>query len=507
MNTKMFLTPLLTILLFAACSTNPCFSLELGEIGYYEDLFAIETEKTISLDFTNANLNDVLKIFSQQSGMNFIAATDIATKKVNLYLDQVPVTEAIERILSANNLSYEIDPGSNIFVVNEIPTDDTQLMTRVYPLRFATVPSSKLNETLDFDDDDDTGAADSSSGGIIGAISAILTENGSVVEDTRTNSIVVSDIPSHFPIIEQTVARLDVRVPQILIEVEMLDISKNTADLMGAKFGDTPVTFTGAERDVLFPFNQNEAIRNLGKSGNQGFTFEGQGDEYRVGTLSFQGLSVTLQFLRTKTDTKSLARPRILTLNNVTAEISIKTNEAIGLASNTTSSEGTSTSVAEAERADTGIFLKVTPQANIHTREITMAIEPKVIEAKTGATFGGETFKDPQERGSKSIVRVRDGDTIVLGGLLGTTQSNTQTKVPILGKIPILGGAFRHKDNTETQRELIIFITPHIITEDTALSTSITGSGQREQSAPQKKNSVIDKELSSMEEKRFDSYR
>ncbi|MCK5179363.1 MAG: secretin and TonB N-terminal domain-containing protein, partial [Candidatus Omnitrophica bacterium] len=396
MNNRTVFISLTTLLIFLALSVTPCFSLEMET---FDDLFDLPPEKTISLDFTDANLNDVLKIFSQQSGLNFIAATNVASKKVNLYLDEVPVEEALERILSANNLTYEIEPGSNIFIVNELAVSDKRLMTRVYPLKFATVPSSQLNTTLSI------GAAgeeisNPESMGILGAISSILTGNGEVIEDARTNSLIVSDIPSQFPLIEQMIARLDVRVPQILIEVEMLDISKNTADRLGVKFGNAPITFTGAERDHAYPWNQNRLL-------DKGYEFEDA--EYRVGTISFQGLSATLQFLRTKTDTQNLARPRILTLNNNTAEISISTDEAIGLASSTTSSEGTSSSVQEAERVETGVFLRVTPQANVHTREIIMAIEPKVIQAKQGGTFGSggdeQSFKDPEQRGSKSILR------------------------------------------------------------------------------------------------------
>ena len=270
----------------------------------------------------------------------------------------------------------------------------------------------------------------------------MLTQDGKIIEDSRTNSLIVTDIPVQFPLIEQTIARLDVRIPQILIEVEMLDISKITADLIGAKFGDTPFTFAGAERDTLYPFDRNKAMANVGKSANQGFEFGDVGDEYRVGTLSFAGLNLTLQFLRTQSDTKNLARPRIMTLNNETAEISIKTNEAIGIASVTTSSEGTSNSISQAERVKTGVFLRVTPQADVENGEITLAIEPKVIQARTGQTFGSQTFKDPEERGTKSILRVPDGDTIILGGLLRTNLEETKTSVPLLGKLPILGAAF-----------------------------------------------------------------
>ncbi len=479
-----------------------CHAFDIDDL---DDLLYPKTEKTISMDFSDAELSNVLKIFSQQSGLNFIAAANIGTKKVNLYLDEVPVEEALERILSANNLTYEIKPGSNIFVVNEVQTAAIKIMTRVYNLKFATVPSSKLHNTLSEDEEGEEGSSSQSSGettsGIIAAVEAVLSDDGTVVEDIRTNSLIVSDIPSQFPLIESTITRLDVRIPQILIEAELLDISQTTADLLGAKFGDTPLNFTGASRQTLVPFDRNKAFRNSNKTAGQGFEFSG--NEITTGTLAFEGLSIALQSLRTQTDTKNLARPRILTLNNDTAEIAIRTDEAIGLSSSTTAAEGTSTAVAEAERVETGVFLKVTPQANTRTMEITMAIEPKVIQARTGGTFGGQTFKDPEERGSKSILRVKDGETIVLGGLLRTDMDNIRTSVPVLGKIPVLGAPFRHKDKSETRRELIIFITPSIVKEDQKIRLSKPLLNQknqiREQSIPSSRSKVIENELANFE--------
>ncbi|MBI3618219.1 MAG: hypothetical protein HY210_08405 [Candidatus Omnitrophica bacterium] len=462
---------------FLAGSPQDSTAQELTNIDEYLTT-SLQEVKTISMDFKDAQLTDVLKILSQQSGMNFIASQEASGRTISIYLDQVPVEEAMERILSGNALTYELKPGSNIFVVRPSDRPARRLITRVYRLKYATVKSSSLKKTLSVSQT--TGGASPASGssadeGVAAAVKAMLTPDGKIIEDSRTNSLIVTDIPVQFPLIEQTIARLDVRVPQILIEVEMLDISKITADLIGAKFGDTPFTFNGAERDTLYPFDRNKAMANAGKSANQGFKFGEIGDEYRVGTLSFAGLNLTLQFLRTQSDTKNLARPRIMTLNNETAEINIKTNEAIGIASVTTSSNGTSNSISQAERVETGVFLRVTPQADVENSEITLAIEPKVIQARSGQTFGSQTFKDPEERGTKSILRVPDGDTIILGGLLRTNVEETKTSVPLLGKLPILGAAFRHKDKSESQRELVIFITPHIIPEEYAHRLPSTG--------------------------------
>src|SRR3990167_9438270 len=326
------------------------------------------------MDFQNAQLNDVLKILSQQSGMNFIASQEVFGKTVSIYLDKVSTDEALEQILSSNDLTYELKPGKNIFIVRPLDKSAEELITRVYRLKYATVMSSKLNQTLAAGQGSAaSGGSGNLQSGIAAAVQAMLSGDGKIIEDNRTNSLIVTDIPSQFLLIEQTIERLDVRIPQILIEVEMLDISKTTADLLGAQFGDTPFTFTGGERDTLYPFDRNKAMANLGKLGGQGFEFADA--ESRVGTLSFAGLTMTLQFLRTQSDTKNLARPRILTLNNETAEINIKTNEAIGLASVTSSSQGNPITTAQAERSVTGVFLKVTPQVNVDTSEITRSEE------------------------------------------------------------------------------------------------------------------------------------
>ena len=183
---------------------------------------------------------------------------------------------------------------------------------------------------------------------------------------------------------------------------------------------------------------------------------------------------MTLQFLRTQSDTKNLARPRILTLNNETAEISIKTDEAIGLSSVTSSSQSTATTVAQAERVQTGVFLKVTPQADVDNGEITMAIEPRGYSGQTGQTFGASTFKDPEERGTKSPyaswMAIR-----LFWGTVAYQRGRNENQRTFSGRIPVLGAAFRHKNKSESQRELIIFITPHIVPEQYAQRLSSAG--------------------------------
>lgn len=473
-----------------------------------------EYSKKISMDFKDAALSDVLKIFSQQSGMNFIAASDVNNKQVTLFFEDIPVEEALDKILTANGLTYEVQPGSEIFIVKVPDVIGGNLITRIYQLKYASVGSSKINSTITISSASDSSSGSSSSGsgqssasassaakggasGIAAALSGVLSSKGKISEDPRTNSLIITDAESQFKAIESMIARLDVAVPQILIEVEMLDVSKNTADLIGVKYSDTVAELTGAKRSVVYPWN-------LHMLKSKGYAFEDP--EYVAGLLDTSGMRMLVQFLETQTDTKNLARPRLLTLNNETAQIKITTDEAIGLSTSTTStSGGTAEATKEAERVETGVSLLVTPQANLTTGEITMAIAPKVIQAREGSTFEGTTFKDPEERGSKQFMKVKNGETIVIGGLLRTDETQTVTKLPVLGDIPIIGRAFRHKDKTHQERELLIFITPTII-DDSNKSKVLTNRGQdltREQDVPDSRLKQIDKELSSVEQQKY----
>lgn len=427
----------------------------------------------ISMDFQNASLVDVLKIFSQQTKINLVSSEELTAKRITVYLDNVPVEQALEQVLRANNLTYQLQPDSNIYVVKPITKTDSELLTRVYLLKYANVSTARISKTLKivYSIGEDTtnevtesstggdggGSGEENSTGIMGAIKGILTPKGKIMEDPRTNSLTVTDIASNFTNIETAIAKLDIAVPQVLIEVEMLEVSKENADKIGIKYGETPLTFSGASRDHVYPWNQNELLA-------KGYAFAEA--EYRVGTISAAGMTAILQFLQTQTDTKNLARPRILTLSNQPAQIKISTNESVGVKQQTSSAQNIATSSSEAERVETGVFLTVTPQVNIINNEITMAVVPKVITTRLSTVFNNNTFfKDPEERGSLSILRVTSGNTVVLGGLLREDRSTITTKIPILGDIPFIGAAFRHKSDAIANRELIIFLTPHILEE------------------------------------------
>lgn len=443
-----------------------------------------DEEPLISMDFKDVSLKDVLKLLSIQSGLNFVASSSVQERELTLYLDKVPLRQAMDRLFEANNLAYTLDEDANIFIVKDLGPAMVETVTRIFYLKNATVSTSSLKDEMKKiatagEESPGAGGEDSSGGGggggesggkftaeaeagITSIVKKLLTPYGFIIEDYRTNSLIVTDVPSRMPLIVQAIASLDIAVPQILLEVEMLDVSKSSVDRLGIRWGQSPFTisWTGPTHQSLWPVNR---FTSSGRSGE--IT---QADTSGTISLNAAGstYSAALDFLKTQTDTKYLARPRILTLNNEPAEIKITTNEEIGqIVTISGGGEGITSSSTEPERTETGVVLRVVSQVNPETGEITMVLMPSVTDT-SASTVSGSTNRNPEKRSTKSIVRIKDGETVIIGGLLRNRVQEVITKMPILGDIPIINFLFKNKTKTPAEdRELVIFVTPHIVKE------------------------------------------
>ncbi len=450
---KFNLNIILIIVLLIACS----FSL------YAEDNIS-STAKTISLDFKDANLKDILKAFSMQSGLNFVASETIKEKKVTLYMENVPVDKALDTILKANNLTYFQPPDSNIFVVKKLTVSAIDTMTRIYRLNYANPTDVKnLFESMSVARQVNETTAE---GNTVTSsfLQGILSEYGKVAADKRTNSLIITDIPARFPMIEESIAQLDQPTPQVMIEAEILEVATDYMEEIGIYFEDDGmIQITGSELATRFPFNKKGRFSGLADA-TTGY-----------GTISTSMFQPLLNLIKEDEKTKVLARPKILTLSNQTAEIKITANTAV--ASNVEESEGGNT-YEEPERVETGVKLIVTPIVN-KDGFVTIDVAPEVTDPKDSLFFPG-TYVDPHTRSAKATIRIKDGDTLVMGGLIKRDEDTKIRKVPILGDIPFIGKAFSHTYKLNESKELIIFITPHIIKDSYYSMTQNTDAVERE---------------------------
>lgn len=446
-----------------------------------------ETKKShslISLDVTEANLEDVLKILSQQAGVNFITSEEAKGKTVTLYLDQVPADLAIQKILEANHLTAKPVEGANLLVIDESKAPKVETVTKVIRLKQARVISSmgELSSVLSFQSVSGAGTSGlstsstsgtggspggaapagisggpgggpsggSSTGGIVNIVRSLLSEHGSLVVDPRINALIITDIPERFPTIEKVIADLDIRQPQVYIHAEILEVSLDTLRRLGLEFGDDSgkvATFTGPKRETFFPFAKG--------------LFDTKVYSSTLGTISFTDVNVLFKILATQSDVKFLARPRLLALSNETATIQIVSNAATSSVSTSQATTGTVTT--SFERNLVGTTLRVTPIVH-GENSITMVIQPEISRVTQSSKFS--TALDPTSRSALTTVTVSDGQTVLIAGLISRDYTDATRKIPGLGDLPIIGAPFRRVEIEDKNTEIIVFITPRLVKEN-----------------------------------------
>jgi len=384
----------------------------------------------ITLNLQNVTLGSVLKIMTQKSGINFLIGSDLVGKEINVYLENVLVEDAIAAIMRANGLWFTRQKGTNIYVITDAPEGPpVTTITEVVRLDYAA--AEELQETVE----------------------AVLTEAGSIVIEQRTNSLVVSDIPENMTTLQGLIKDLDVQTGQVLIEAKIVEFTDEGATELGISWGFSDYDEGDADGtgSVSYgsTFNQDantEGILEL--------TF-GKFDSF----VDVQDLEVKLSAMKKDGLAKVLARPQILTLDNKEANIEITTH--LALAKKVTYREGGQESTVEPIFGDVGVTLKVTPHIN-NDQYVTMMIEPMVSSAQRSSYFPDEAV-DTKQRKAMTTVMAKDGETIVIGGLLRRDVVETHFKVPILGDIPLLGALFRKSITSDTESEVVLFLTPRLL--------------------------------------------
>lgn len=382
----------------------------------------------VTMDFEDADIRDVIKVIAIASGLNMIIGKDVEAK-VTLSLKEVPWEKALDIILRTYNFTYKREENLiRIMTFEKVKQEerDIPLSTKIIYLNFADV--SKLKGTL----------------------VKMLSERGSIETDTRTNSMLISDIPARLEEVERVAKKLDTRTPQVLIEAMLVDVKLTADDELGINWQILHVDRHDSWQDKTSSSNyidQPTAMSSIsGPALRLGFL-------QRMGSFRLDGL---IQAWAQDAKANILASPKIMTLDNQTAKIEIKSQVAYTQYSEST--EGGSTTSTQFKDVITG--LEVTPHI---TKEGFISMNVKPRQEFVEATVNGQ----PQigSRSAETNVLVKDGETIVIGGLRKVEDNTTVTKIPILGDIPLLGVLFRKNDLQKINTELVMFVTPHIIVQ------------------------------------------
>ncbi len=405
---------------------------------------AVNKEGLVNLDFREADIRNVLRILTYKSGVNIVAGPEVVGL-VTIQLNDVPWLQALDVILSTHGYGY--DRKGNIITVTTIENlkkrrEDAQLLadqeplsTKTYTLNYAK--ASEATTSLD----------------------KIRSLRGSVNFDERTNSLIIRDIPANLELIEGVIEKLDATTPQVLIEAKIVETNLTNQENLGVDWVVKAST-VGSKRPTTWPFTR----RSNNKFVPDNIPADTTATDFSYGTLNFSQVQAVLELLRSRTDTNILSNPRIVTLDNQKASIVVGSQYPIP--TYTYNEEQARLQVSGWEYMDIGIIFEVTPHVN-NAGMVTLEVQPKVTDILDFVTVENTSLPRLSNESASTKVLIKNGETLVIAGLIKDKTSDIKKKIPIIGDIPILGLAFQKSEKAVTKTDLLIFVTPHIITPET----------------------------------------
>lgn len=407
-----------------------------------------QTGKVIADDQSNSIIiEDVPEKMDQL--LDYIKTLDAPTELKIYKLQHIagdPLVAKLTEMLSPKIGYVKFDPDSNKLFIKDTPKVLKEIMRYITQI---DVPRETREFDINYAKAED----------LAKTIGPMLTKDvGSIEFDARSNTMVVMDIPPKIDEIAAMVHALDKKDKEVFIEAKIVQITLGDEYQMGVDW--QKLIHTGTNTGVNFGSNFN--IANDG--GTNPTTNLGTA---AIGTLSSGDFNNIVQALDTFGKSRTLSSPRLAVINNQEASILIGTNQPYATSTTSIPASGTTTSSESVSFIAVGVKLHVTP--TIHDDGyITMKIKPEISdvsgEYNAGSGNGDVPIVETDE--VQTIINVKDGVTIIMGGLMKDVLSNTKNKIPVLGDLPLIGKAFSNEDRNMQKTEIIIFLTPHIINGD-----------------------------------------
>lgn len=401
----------------------------------------------ISISFKDAPVQTVLQVLSEFAGLNLVVSSSVRGN-ISIDLKNVPWNEVMNIVLVSKGLATK-KMNSILYVATaaeiaaqeqlELQTkrsleNNATLVTEFIPLNYTTAQSAQTVVT----------SMAKQNGGI-------MSPRGSITSDARTNTLIVIDIEEKMPRIKEVIKEIDIPNDQVLIESRIVEVTRASELELGFNYG-----FKGGGTNVAFnTFNLPAAAAAGGEVvRNPATNLAGATAELAYSIFGGAQLTVEIQALESENLANQVASPHLVVANNETAFI--KQGEDIPY------NQSTASGAASIAFQEAVLELQVTPQiAPDGNIVMDLLITKNSVNTTTATGAGNPPAINKREITTK--IMTKDGQTIVIGGIYEKKQSETRNKIPILGDIPYLGYLFSYTKITDTDTELLIFITPKII--------------------------------------------
>jgi type IV pilus assembly protein PilQ len=442
----------------------------LGQSAQGKD--PLESEQLFSLRVRDVDIRDVLTIIAQEYGLNLILSPAVSGR-ITYDIENTSLKDGFNAILRSSGLTYVIE--GNIIRVDEQAELRKKLQNEldIYKARHELREAQKLEEPLEttYVNLNYIGTTLSKEKGrettdLQDAMEKLLSHNKEKGVDRganvsiikKTNTLVITDVEENVREIAEMAKKLDLPTEQVRIDARIVETSRDFTQELGVKWGGTAKFRVGStsdrKGDLTLDGSAGGDIVNLPVDSPTGV--------FSLGWLSTTSdllkLDIELSALEETGDVKIVSKPSVLVVQNQEAEIFVGDKVPVA--------EGFDSETAQVSvrLEDVGTKLKITPQI---TREgsIFMLVDVEQSEISGTTTIQGEPFDTLGTRRANTQVLVKDGETVVIGGLLSTKKEANRDRVPFLSRIPIMGLLFKSKEDVSEYKELIIFITPRRATQ------------------------------------------
>lgn len=452
----------------------------------------------INLSVVNADIRDILSYITDQYGINFVIDRSVKEIPVTVKLSEVPWNIALDSVLQSQSLRAQVN-GNILRVVdskilsdeidlqaklNDGAIDNTPLFTELIRLNYATTTGgggagATTSGTNVEGAGSTAGATTGGSGGsgLLPIIKRRLSRRGSIEVDSRSNSLIITDVQSNLNAVKQLISILDQPEPQVEIEARIVVASRNFSRDIGVQLGGilTGARGSGIGGGSFAPVPIDPKIR-IPPSLPQGTVSNGLGAlantviGLTTGVFGTAQLSALISLGEQKGQAKVIATPRVTTLNNRMAEI--KSGSKIPITTIQGGGGGAGgVGIATTTYIDVPLRLQITPQIT----DLGTVILDVVAENSSAATVVGGAPPAINTQSMKTQVIVPDGGTTVVGGVLFDDERESQDRTPGLSRIPLFGNLFKRKGIQRNTNEILFFITPRITRPD---MSAVQSSGQ-----------------------------
>ena len=434
----------------------------------------------LSLNFQNIDVRSLLQVIADFTKFN-VVTSDSVTGTVTLRLQDVPWDQALDIILQAKGLGVRktgnvlwIAPKDEINSKEKLDLESAAALQNLEPLR---TQSFQMNYTKAAE----VAAQLTATGSGVGVATSnarLLSPRGSVIAETRTNQLFVTDIPSKLEQVQQLMAKLDIPVRQVLIEARIVEASDTFGKSLGVKFGSADLRAQqggdggysiGGDNRVVFGTSYGNAVASSGAGGTVDLTSGfvnlpaiGQ-NGYSPATFALsifssaanRFLNLELSALEADGKGKVVSSPRVVTADQIKALIEQGTELPYQVAS---SSGATSIAFRKAN-LKLEVTPQITPEGNII---LSLDVNKDTVGQATTAGFAINT------KHIQTQVLVENGGTVVIGGIFEMTETEDVTKVPVLGDLPGVGNLFKNRSRIANKQEMLVFITPKVVADKAA---------------------------------------